>query len=96
MIGLLKTAKRSGAYWDAAIKYLDRQTDPKLIKEIINAVNPQMENLFEGKPFVAANRYENIILSLLIDKGWRMVINLCLSIEIAESEDEKFFICDSM
>lgn len=69
MIRMLKTAKRSGAYWDAAIKYLDRQTDPKLIKEIIKAVNPQMENLFEGKPFVAANRYENIILSLLIDKG---------------------------
>lgn len=69
MIGLLKTAKRSRAYWDAAIKYLDRQTDPKQIKEIINAVNPQMENLFEGKPFVAANRYENIIRSLLIHKG---------------------------
>lgn len=69
MIRLLKTAKRSRAYWDAAIKYLDRQTDPKQIKEIINAVNPQMENLFEGKPFVAANRYENIIRSLLIHKG---------------------------
>ena len=69
MIRLLKTAKRSGAYWDAAIKYLDRKTDPKQIKEIINAVNPQMENLFEGKPFVPANRYENIIQSLLIQKG---------------------------
>lgn len=29
-------------------------------------------------------------------KDGRMVINLCLSIEIAESEDEKFFICDTM
>lgn len=27
---------------------------------------------------------------------WHIVINLCLGIEIAESEDEKFFICDSM
>lgn len=26
----------------------------------------------------------------------RIVINLCLSIEITESKDEKFFICDSM
>lgn len=30
------------------------------------------------------------------DPDRHIVINLCLGIEIAESEDEKFFICDSM
>ena len=29
-------------------------------------------------------------------KKGRIVKNLCLRIEIAESEDEEFFVCDSM
>ena len=40
--------------------------------------------------------YKQNTLNIPEEFSGRMVIKLCLSIEIAKAKDEKFFICDSM
>lgn len=47
---------------------------------------------------VAAQGYGDALAGVadFVGQSWRMVITLCLGIEIAEAEDEKFLICYSM
>ena len=57
------------------------------VKEVTCDLSPSMM-------LIAAEVFYNA--HVVNDRFRRMVINLCLSIEIAEAEDEKFLICYSM
>ena len=49
-------------------------------------------NLSHGYPFSRLSQ----AIGTNGEPSWRIVINLCLSIEIAEAEDEKFGVVDAV